>query len=198
MTNTNNEIKIYSSNHAVYKTINIYPAIGDNVYVLHYGTTHLFNTDSKMEFIVSYQGTSNKILIINEDGTTIKEFTGANYAYPINVGGQGKLIVSFYSTGTSKVYSLPGTVAIKQPQNTSTNTLGQSYPNPATQAAIIPYKLAPGTSSTMYIYNANGALMEHLNIDSSFESIILNTSNYPAGIYYYSIGNESRKMIIIK
>jgi hypothetical protein len=138
--------------------------------------------------------------IYNEDGVIIKDFGERMYGdgFIFKINEQYKLFLyerddhDIYAT---EIYSLPGTMLNVAPQM-GNNIFQPPYPNPANSTITLPYQLKQGEISTMRIYNMNGQLIETKQIDSAFDKILLNVSNYRRGIYLYEVNGESKRFIV--
>lgn len=169
---------------------------------------HLINTDEKIEFFIrlSYPFPNPGILsyIINEDGEILYDFgVGYDVMFEISgihkVGNQLRAMVASSNGEQSfiQIYSLGGNY------NSSTmvtyplpSTSPNPYPNPSRNTITLPYKLEPGKTSQLRVFNMNGQLLETFNIGSEFDKILLNVSNYPKGIYIYTYNNVSKKFVV--
>ena len=192
-----NQIKLYNTDYSLYKSINL-PS-GYYLYYSNFLTKELFNNDSKIEIMAYISNEEQvKIIIINEDGMILKEF-GNNYdmmycaLYKVN--DQFKLSMYNYDNHTTEIYSLPGTMLNVVPQMGG-NIFQPPYPNPANSTITLPYQLKQGEISTMRIYSMNGQLIETKQIDSAFDKILLNVSNYRRGMYLYEVNGESKRFIV--
>jgi len=194
-----NQIKLYNIDYSLYKSINL-PA-GYVVMYAAFFTKELFSNDNKIEFIAHIckeEGDGEKIIICNEDGMILKEFVNGYepfFSYIYKVNGQFKLSMYNDNNNTTEIYSLPGTMSNAVPQ-TGSNIFQLPYPNPANSTITLPYQLKQGEISTMRIYNMNGQLIETKQIDSAFDKILLNVSNYRKGMYIYEVNGESKRFIV--
>ncbi|MEO8664313.1 MAG: T9SS type A sorting domain-containing protein [Ignavibacteria bacterium] len=84
--------------------------------------------------------------------------------------------------------------------------LDQNYPNPFNPKTIINYQLSMSGLATLKIYNSLGAQIETLlnkKQNPGSYSVEFDGSNYPSGVYYYTMylnGNmmKTNKMILLK
>jgi len=75
--------------------------------------------------------------------------------------------------------------------NTTIIKLGQNYPNPASGKTIIDVSFAsPG--ATLVIYNVLGRVVEEISILD--KKIILDVTNYPEGVYLYTLEADGEKV----
>ncbi len=81
--------------------------------------------------------------------------------------------------------------------------LGPNYPNPFTQITAIPYFVPENSSGMLAVYDVNGKLVLSKLLAEGGNTVELNTENWQAGVYMYSISingqeQEFRKMILIR
>lgn len=178
--------KIYNEDFSLRKTIDIPAAPSGYVYGnsnLRYVSKKLFNQDDKLEFLISFRGNNNDIFgVYNEDGILLKEFTGNDYSIRLTPKGEYRLTISNEYGGTQEIYSLPGKLSV-----------ASSVTKKATELA---YKLRPGETATMKIYDAKGRLIDTKQVDYVFNKILLNTTNYSRGVYVYEINGLAKKFTV--
>jgi len=204
---TNNQIKIYNADYSLYKTISITLPSGYSISSVSYLTKTLFNSNDKLEFLVSFMGPTadnsyHTLRLYDEDGVVIKDF-GFNYSLnPVihKINDQYRLSISRtnYTTSVSystEIYSLPGTMSNRISEIENSN-IQSPFPNPATAVINLPYKLNQGEKSLMRISDIQGQLIEIKQIDYAFDKIILNVSNYSKGVYTYEVNGVSNKFIV--
>ncbi len=116
------------------------------------------------------------------------------------------------------VYGLPGkfesmlpddngnttSSGIKQELSTKNWSLSAPQPNPSIISTKLFYTL-PVTENqgTISLYNQSGQQIRVMIVDKNFDHIILNSTEIPAGTYYYTLSTskeilESKKMIVLK
>ena len=83
--------------------------------------------------------------------------------------------------------------------------LMQNYPNPFNPVTEIMFSIPEQNKVSLIVYNSIGEQTEVLLnefVGSGFHKIMWNASDYPSGIYYYSLKTDkisiSRKMVLIK
>ena len=208
-------------NHVLVKTISLVglPSSinGINYKNVLYLSQQLFNTDNKIEFMycVPTSGTAGFYTgIYNEDGTLLFSDTG-NVAifpnvplqqYPIYNTPNGTKMILSYSNGHAKVFGLGGTLstAIEQKSHAFVSTMGNAYPNPTNSTTTIVYALPKGTmQGEVVFYNTQGTEVKRFKVDNTFNSLLISTTDIPAGTYYYQLqtgGNASgsKKLVVIK
>lgn len=209
---TDNKLKIYNSNYSLYKTVNVpMPAnfnrldfLGEEFSI----SKNIFNTDGKFEFMVGVFNdtqTYYKLLLINEDGTLIKDFhTDPNTLY----GGEfhvfhdattntNKLTVhsgttfNNSSTPLTEVYALATTVlAAKEIQAGSKLS---AFPIPTNKILNV---MNPGNGANkIEIFDVTGKLVANQSFSLSEGKISIDVENLPKGAYIYKIGNLSSKFM---
>jgi hypothetical protein len=75
--------------------------------------------------------------------------------------------------------------------NGNTLKLGQNYPNPAQGKTYIDVSFA-APEATLKIYNVLGKLVEEVSVVD--KRIILDVSNYPEGVYLYTLEADGEKV----
>jgi len=201
----NYQLKLYNTDYSLYKSISLiqfqeYPDFWAYLF-----TKKLFNTDDKIEFLLHLsiyndENRERRLLILNEDGAILKDFGNYENDGPVpilKINEQYKLVIYRYENdnATTEIYSLPGTMSNAVLQ-IGGNIFQPPYPNPANSTITLPYQLKQGEISTMRIYNMNGQLVETKQIDSAFDKILLNVSNYRRGMYIYEVNGESKRFIV--
>jgi hypothetical protein len=112
-----------------------------------------------------------------------------------------------------KVYSLPGTLPCDAcdgqlagiiKNNSSTFEISKPYPNPSSSEIIIPYILSKNDiEGKIEIFDINGKILRVFNVDNTFNNLVIDTKEFSAGTYYYSLTSASgvtasQKIIVIK
>ncbi len=128
------------------------------------------------------------------EAITLNELSDSTFM----IGGKGlvttsPLVVGYY-VAKVKINGLPPVVApliinsTKEEFIVGTYGLGQSYPNPAQETAIIPYTLPLGTKqSQIIIRDVTGREIKSYNIKPNSSSLEINLSNLPNGLYTYTL-----------
>ena len=222
-------ISIYNMSHALVQTISLAglplngaTGTGYLGFVL-YLSEQLFNTDAKKEFMYAARpnnssgGAGVYTGIYNEDGVLLFSDTAgyptvlASYAmqqYPIYNTPNGTKMILSYSNGHAKVFGLAGTLstAIDHANtNLANNTmLANARPNPTNSTTTIEYSLPKGINNgEVVFYNTQGTEVKRFKVDNTFSSLLISTTDIPAGTYYYQLqtgGNASgtKKLVVIK
>lgn len=214
-------INVYSMSHILQKSISYsgFPGTNPNSNNIMYISEGLFDLDNSIEFMYSTSTGTNMYYtgIYNEDGSLLFSETGAPMIY-INVPLQQypiyntpygtKMILSF-PTGQAKVYSLPGilSTSIAEANNvliSAQSSVSNAYPNPAANSTQIDYALPIGESNGFIVfYDLQGNEVKRFEVDDTFSTLLISTSDIAAGTYYYQLqttatASEGKKMVVIK
>lgn len=102
------ELIILNMDYSQYKTIMV-PETGVNYNTVEYVTDSLFNTDSKIEYVLNYYNSTDSLLILNEDGEVLLKSPGGVWGTPEKdfIFGQTTKLIAKSSKG-SWVYNIPG------------------------------------------------------------------------------------------
>lgn len=217
---TLNKCRIYNTDHSVYKTISLSIPSGMYLYDVRFVTENLFDLDAGIELLyVYYEYVSTGdgyydyyTKVINEDGTEILSVDGGlySYMYRINATDYRLFIYSYdYSSWpydmTTNIYELPGYPYLLKSDEVEykSASIGDAYPNPASQFVTVDYALPQGVSeANLMIYNVGGALVKDYRVDRAFNSLRLDAGQLLPGTYLYYIesnGEKSNsKQLIIK
>ena len=135
---TTNEVRFYDSTHNLFKTVTIQLKNDWDFLSIYTITDKLFNSDSKIEFIVRSRNPSipyTNLTVFNEDGVEIFEFELVDDFKLIKTPENTfKLITTgFYNNNKLdyKVYSLSGTLDASQETLLNKNII--QYPNPTSK-----------------------------------------------------------------
>lgn len=207
---TDNKLKIYNSNYVLYKTVNVpMPAnfnrldfLGEEFSI----SKNIFNTDGKFEFMVGVfndNQTYYKLLLINEDGTLLKDFHtdpdtiygGEFHVFHDATTNSNKLTVHSGTTFNNssvpltEVYALPTSVlAAKEIQAGSKLS---AFPVPTNKILNV---MNPGNGANkIEIFDVTGKLVTNKSFLASEGKISVDVENLPKGMYVYKIGNLSSK-----
>lgn len=185
----NNQLKIYNSNHTLWKTINLLPLF-DGVDAINYLSETKMNTDALIEFSYTYptglllEGFEYSSGVINESGEILLDAQYVRNLKLDEIDGLPNKIIGYRSSGgqsastNSLVYSL---------NNLSTSNFNKIdkvviYPNPAKSSISI------SSFSTSIIearvYNMNGVLVKK-EIAQNITKI--DVDKLPAGIYIVNL-----------
>lgn len=218
-------ISIYDMNHNLLKTIDCFnlPTPGNYLGYILYISEQLFDSDNKIEFLYGYAYSDENGYftgIYNEDGTSLFSDTGATIVnvnvlqqqYPIYNTSYGAKMILSYPNGGAKVFSLPGTLSTDIEKaneqlvalQTGQGSLGNLYPNPNSGLVTLDYKLPDGEHiGELVLYNMQGTEVKRYKVDDTFNAVLLDNSQLPAGTYFYQLQTSkgavgTKKMMVIK
>ena len=210
-----NQVKLYNTDYSLYKTITV-PLPSNNYYISEVLLPNtVYSTNGKIGFVVIFFSDvdypkSAGARIYDEDAALLIDL-GFSSSLPKNISihkvNNNQYCFSISkekemdgSGGDTEIYSLPGKPSIVNEDNSmainGNYNVQQPYPNPAKTAISLPYQLKQGETSVMHIYNTNGQLMETKQIDSVFDKILLNVSDYAKGIYFYEVNGVSNRFVV--
>ncbi|MEE4196568.1 MAG: T9SS type A sorting domain-containing protein [Bacteroidales bacterium] len=218
-------ISIYNVDYSLKNTIKLTPPENYKFSSIQLASTKLFNTDEAIEFLISYSNSNGdiifKMFLYDENGNILYDFGKAYSAYAYIANNQFKLVTNDYPvTYTNfpteytyeyniKYYLLEGEVSTTDGDDTDTDgevsnktsdikisSNNLPYPNPSTSYVNLTYSIKNGERAVMNIYNINGKFIEQKIIDSHFDKIILNISEYTPGIYFYEVNGNTKKFIV--
>lgn len=188
-----NELKIYSSTHAILHTVSL-PGPAKNFYI-QLVTKTLFNNDNDYEIVYSYQDSITYkpfVKVIQNNGNVLYEGPGTIAFLKSNT--ITKMITnSDYLTSDAKVYSLPGEIIPNYIGKKEATNADPAYPNPSINFITIPYILSTYTGS-LTIYNANMQQVAKYAIDNTFKDLLIDTTTLPSGMYFYNTSNSQSSM----
>lgn len=204
---SNNTFEIYNANHTLYKTLtpnisNSYIYIPELIQENYSISKHIFNTDDKLEFILTFinnQGGQHLMLIINEDGNIIRQFGNEYYSsYQIfhdAVSNQNKFVIS-KGSGTNtitEIYALPtSSLTTLEVQTQKQNKLS-AFPVPTQKILNI---INPGNGgNNVQIYDMSGKKLLQKTFNSNEKSISIDVESFKTGVYLYTIGAQSSKFM---
>ena len=207
------DVKFYKSDYTIYKQFTpiipsgyTYSTSIDEFASNFVISKNIFNTDSKLEIIISfskYNSTTyqleNIIRIYNEDGVIIKEF-GPNYKfdymsdgniYHDNTTNTNKLRLFNQATNSTEIYNL-GTTSLTTKEITDKNKL-TAFPIPTNKNLNI---VNPNNgNNSLQVYDENGKIVINKLFTNSEKTISLDVEFLPNGLYLYKIGNFSSKFL---
>lgn len=165
----------------------------------------IFNEDNLLEFIV---GTNDGFAIVNENYEEIfrKSYTdgwNCNNFFLLKTKNGNLLEVSlhkyweegesWYSADMSEVYALSG-YSFSSLRSTSIQQLNNPYPNPAKIFIHLPYTLPQDVKEgAIRVFNSQGQMIKTFSVDGASEYVRLETSNLPAGNYFYTLDARGQK-----
>jgi hypothetical protein len=198
-TNQNNVITIYNSDYSVFRTISTPTQSGSLNSTVLLVTNKLFNNDDNIEYVVINNLANNISMtyLYSESGQVLYDFGNTFSLGAYKVGNEYK-IISFGLESTSptfisssKVYSVPGEYPLFIAKNHLDNDFSGSslaYPNPSQFNAQIDYQLPQGhNSARLVLTNMAGQTVKTWDVNGFNGKVLINTTEFPAGIYTYSI-----------
>lgn len=192
-------IKIYNISHQETKNINI--TNSGAFFTLKLPSDKLFNSDSKIEFI-ALKGTNDverySYKLYNEDGNQLFDFgLGYNHKLYKDNNGNYKLLISDYDGDnkdigqTYRVYALSGTLSNKQ-ENLLLNKV-TTFPNPSSK--VININNLKKHNGIVDVFTVTGKKVLSKKVDKSLNNISVDISNLSNGVYFYKIGDISKRFI---
>jgi len=204
-------VKIYKGDYTLHKQFTPSVPVGYTMFVDQYDdnfilSKNVFNTDSKLEIIVTFEKYNNVtsqreyiIRIYNEDGTILNEF-GPNYKfsdeydiniYHDNVTNTNKLRLFNQTTNSTEIYNLPTTsLAAKEIQSQGKLS---AFPIPTNKILNI---INPNNGANkVQVYDTSGKLVMNKSFSSNEDKIVVDVEDLTKGIYIYKIGELSSKFI---
>jgi hypothetical protein len=226
------KVILFNSDFSIYKSIDIkqlfpYDTIvyTSNIISMtsvsnHNGTVQIrfndnfFNTDSKVEFIISYYSFKNEnskmyyqqsSVILNEDGIEIQKFNNPigqiSFSFSDNFNVVYDNSSENYTPYSIKVYSIPGNlpcpsscsqkaagIAPITPPNEYKGIQVNSFPNPSSDKVTLAYTLPEGVSfGTLRLYSQTGELVKEFKVSNQVDHLELPVSEYTSGTYYYEL-----------
>lgn len=208
---TLNKCRIYNTDHSVYKTISLSIPSGMYLYDIRFVTENLFDLDAGIELLyVYYEYVSTGdgyydyyTKVIDEDGTEILSVDGGLYSYMYRVNATDyRLFIYSYDYSSwpydmeTNIFELSGyPYLLKNDEvNSKSASIGDAYPNPASNFVTVAYSLPEGVSeASLMIYNMGGLLVKDYRIDQTFKSLRLDAGTLLPGTYLYHIESEGQK-----
>lgn len=196
----NKQVKFYDSSHNLIKTITVKLANNYDLLSIYLVSDKLFNTDSKIEFLVKSRKPNDaytNLTIFNEDGIEGLTFEIVDtYKLIKTVQNTYKLItVSQIPVNNGKyeykVYALDGTLDASQ-ENLLNKSIIQ-YPNPTSGKLYLKNIEINNNKSLIEVFTIDGktVLKKTMNPNQNF----IDVSSLSNGVYYYKIGNYTNRFI---
>lgn len=164
----------------------------------------IINDDDLFEF--STYTNNNGLIIFNENGEIIKEFTPSStdiyskafYFFHDKKVNKNKLILSVNDNNYSEekkfeIYSLPTNSSLSINEINNLNKEIKGFPNPT--KSMFQIENPKNGAKKIEIFDINGKKVISQKIDNSKNNIEINVKNITNGIYIYRIGNFSSKLI---
>ena len=177
---------------------------------------HLFDSDDEIEFIVSYNSSNHKKLLLMDENSQIIDTLGSINCNPCGSGFNldyfsdgstfSKLLVESSSPNRYLIYDLPGYLPC---ESCSNNTTGSTKslapmapsgmrvnvaPNPSAGEFTFHYQLPKGKNNAeLTITNLNGVIVKTKKINNEIGSTPLLLNDLSSGIYIYTIQCEAER-----
>ncbi len=80
-------------------------------------------------------------------------------------------------------------------------SISDAYPNPANGLTRISYDLKSSNDAKLVFYNLLGSVVKEINLNDQQSTLIISTSGFESGVYYYSIVSNgtilpARKLVV--
>jgi hypothetical protein len=202
---TNNQCRLYNTDHSLWKTIALTIPGGMYLYNIQYVSDTLFNKDNKVELAYTYYSYDTALYyytyytrVIDEDGIELLAVPGCSYIDVVNTSTNGTKMLAYvydYSiilyTLNTLVYSLPGHLPPGGINPGGDDYLKKAYPNPASSRVKIPYQLPQGINDAqVLLMNVSGQILKSYKVDRTFNELIIQTTDLPQGIYLYQLKTD--------
>ncbi len=215
-----NLIKIYNADLSLRKTVAVPLPENYNMLIegnaphegLYTMSKHIFNTDDKYEFLIeasyyeqSTQMSYRKLLLINDEGSLIKDFhpnagqknlSGIYQVFHDSVSGKNKFVIGNSAPNTPtleseyELYSLPTTeLATKE---VSYSRLS-AFPIPT--SGVLNIMNPRNGANKVEIFDAAGKLVHNTSFNLNEGKITVDVERLPKGVYIYKVGDLSSKFI---
>ncbi|NOZ47974.1 MAG: T9SS type A sorting domain-containing protein [Chlorobi bacterium] len=112
--------------------------------------------------------------------------------YPFGNSGQSSITFVFYNERDASdsafvvITIKTGIVASKNVLRNLQYTFSKPYPNPAKEFTQIDFSIEKNKNAKMEIYNILGKKVEYYNLSNGQDKVLINTSEFQPGIYFYS------------
>ena len=211
MYNDTASIYLYNMDYSLWKTITPTHYAGYTIQTITSVSDNLFNSDNLVEAVVTYVATVStlhpnlKCDLVNETAAVLYSFDSSYFSsvHYDDATSNYKVITFNYLThpGSSKVYSVPGTMpcgscsylGTQRLSGTKTGVnISDPIPNPSSGVVRINYNLPDGTNGAVIsFYNTLGQVVKIIPVLSQINAIEINNSTLPAGSYMYNIKAEN-------
>lgn len=126
--------------------------------------------------------------VLMAPGDTSTSFIG--YLHPSGYTGISSVTYNFFdmadeSDSVSVTFTYDITIGIDEPTNEA--SISGAYPNPTNNLTRISYDLKSSQNARLVFYNILGSAVKEVDLNDKQGTLILSTSGFESGIYYYSI-----------
>jgi len=194
------KIYFYDASHSLIKTTTIQLSNNWDLRYVYLPTDKLFNTDSKIEFLIESRQPNNvytNLTVFNEDGTEGFTFELVGDFKLIKTPQNTYKILTFSQIPVNngkyeyKIYSLDGTLDTSQEHLLNKSIV--QFPNPTSKNLHLKNIDTKYNESLLEIYSIDGKIVLTKKILQNETQI--DVSNLSKGVYYYKIGEYSNKFI---
>ncbi len=193
------EISFYDSSHNLTKTTTINIESGWDIRYIYLISDKLFNTDSKIEFLVESRKPNDaytNLTVFNEDGLEGITFETVDDFKLIKTPENTYKLITFSQIPVNngkyeyKVYALDGTLDVIQENLLSKSVI--QYPNPTSKKLYLK-NIEINNKSMIQVFTIDGktVLKKTMKLNQNF----IDVSSLSNGVYYYKIGNYTNRFI---
>lgn len=153
-----------------------------------------FETDDMVEKpTLTFAANDTKFTGLNDE-TDYEGLGGAFHYLPMGNAGTTILKYTLISVnGLSEVEE--DVLVVKYTANDNATSINETmmaklsnpYPNPATTYAKIDYNMGTVNNASMTVYNVIGTKIKSFALNESEGTVVVNTSNLPAGLYFVNV-----------
>jgi hypothetical protein len=189
-------LNLYNLDHTLFKTVSLNIPDGEALYRCSrcdFRENGMVITETLVdneEDIEVFYRTNYDLRVVDEAGILLLSVPEIRF-YDFGFTGTEFKLQVYHSAGSvvdsTSIYSLEGTLPTgsarpNELQNTS------AYPNPSTETVTINYVL-PGyvAKAELEVVDVQGKVIKSAVIDRTFKNVLLNVSDFNAGMYYYRI-----------
>ncbi len=202
----NNQVRLYNTDHSLWKTISLSVPANHYLYDVRYVSENLFSTDNSLALAYTYyvydevnEYYTYTTKIIKENGNELLSMPGCAYVIVIENSDLGTKMLAYnfdysvfpYSIST-QVYNLPGSlVQLSETVFGKQTGITKAYPNPTTNVTTILYALPENSENNqLLLFDSQGKLLRSMALDSRKNEIQLATAGFPSGSYHYVIQSD--------
>ncbi len=207
-----NQVTLYNLNHSIYKQFTP-PLLSGSQASISYISDALFDTNpATIEYLAKYydsnNGTPLKSIVYSETGNQIAVFDSAYDTFIYNTPVGAKMLVNKGNPNPNgpvkeytRVYSLPGQLALRAATAQSAEVVGAS-PNPAHELITLHYAVPQGENGTLRVYNLSGQLIASYKVDDHVGGLEMGAQDLRPGIYVFNVttkaGTTAGKRFVIE
>ncbi|GAB3725763.1 hypothetical protein GCM10027594_07300 [Hymenobacter agri] len=200
MSDASNQHTLYNLNHSIFKQFT--PPVLSNATPagVAFISDRLFDTNpSTIEYLAFYYNPTNgnaiRATIFSETGTTLAVLDSTYDADIYNTPAGTKLLAQksgYNATGGltrfyTRVYSLPGQLALRAATAGVAEQVDGAYPNPAHEKVTLPYAVPAGQVGTLQVMDLSGKLVARYQVDSHVKALEMSARDLHPGLYVYSV-----------